>query len=356
MLKNLLKNIWQTDVNIHQKHFLSSTGVQHEHWGVACSIEELIALKQQARQVHFPYKRKSKAQLSGGKLSSLRGRGIDFDEVRSYQAGDEIRSIDWKVTARTGVAHTKVYREEKEKPVFILLDLRSPMFFGSSRYFKSVIACHCAALLGWSTVKNGDRLGALLFSDSEHQELKPRAGVKAVLGLINSSSKFSNDLLNKSSTANNLGNQSLASAVQKLNQVVRPGSLIYLLSDFHDFDEKTQQHLSLLGRHNDLIALRIFDPLEQTLPPAHSLSGSFAFTYSDPNKDSNAKLTEITELAADDKKIRQAYDQYFSEKYQRIETALLSIGISTKNISSAEEALSQLENRSINIRAGGLKK
>ena len=345
MLKNLFNKIWQTDVNLHQNFPQSGQGLQqHAHWGVSCSIEELISLKQQAQQIHFPYKRKSRAQLSGGKLSSLRGRGIDFDEVRAYQAGDEIRSIDWRVTARTGQAHTKVYREEKEKPVYILLDLRNTMFFGSSRYFKSVLACHCATLLAWSTVKNGDRLGALVFSDSAHQELKPKSGSKAVLNFINIASKFSQDLLEKNNSTSTPDKQTLASALQKLYQVVRPGSLIYLLSDFHDFDEKTQQHLSLLNRHNDLIALRIFDPLEKNLPRSQNASDSFAFTQSSTHRQGDLKQKEITELAAADKNIRQSYHEYFSRKQDALEHDLLSIGIPTKNISSAQEAFEQLEN------------
>ena len=353
MLKNLFKNIWQADVNIHSNFPRSGQGLQqHPHWGVTCSIEELIALKQQAQQIHFPYKRKSKALLSGGKLSSLRGRGIDFDEVRAYQAGDEIRSIDWRVTARTGQAHTKVYREEKEKPVYILLDLRNTMFFGSRRFFKSVIACHCATLLAWSTIKNGDRLGALVFSDSEHQELKPKSGTKAVLNFINIASKFSQNLLEKKNSSSTQTKQSLASALQKLHQVVRPGSLIYLLSDFQDFDKKTQQHLSLLNRHNDLVALRIFDPLEKNLPQPKNSSDSFAFTQNNYNQKIDLKPKEITELAAADKNIRQAYSDYFSRKQDALERDLLSIGISTKNISSAQEAFEQLENQTTKKNTG----
>ena len=260
------------------------TEKSHNNYGVTCSIDELISLKPQAEKLKFPLKRKSKSHLTGAKQSTLRGRGLDFDEVRAYQAGDEIRSIDWRVTAKTGTAHTKVYKEEKEKPVYVLLDLRSNMFFGSQHFFKSVSACHVASLLAWASLKNGDRFGALVFSENQHQEQKPKAGNKAALNFINIASHFSDQLLNKTQvnktkksqseiTTNHSDTQTenLNSALKKLQQVVRPGSLIYLISDFHDFSDETKKSVSMMSRHNDLIAIHISDPLEQALPQAKRL-------------------------------------------------------------------------------------
>jgi uncharacterized protein (DUF58 family) len=309
----------------------------NENFGVSCSIEELISLKLQAETLKFPLKRRSKSHLTGAKQSTLRGRGIDFDEVRAYQAGDEIRSIDWRVTARTGTTHTKIYKEEKEKPVYVLLDLRHNMFFGSQRYFKSVSACHVASLLAWASLKNGDRFGALVFSENQHQEQKPKSGNKAALNFINIAHRFSEQLLQSSQepqTEDNVNSETLSSALKKLQQVVRPGSLIYLISDFHDFDNEAKKSLSMLSRHNDLMAIHISDPLEQTLPQAKRL----LFTNSE------AKESAITEIQGQQKKVRSRYQEHFTSKNKHIENELLMVGVPSIYISSDSEAYTQLQN------------
>jgi uncharacterized protein (DUF58 family) len=305
--------------------------VQNENFGVSCSIDELIALKTSAEKLKFPLKRKSRSHLTGAKQSTLRGRGLDFDEVRAYQAGDEIRSIDWRVTARTGAAHTKVYKEEKEKPVYVLLDLRSPMFFGSCKYFKSVSACQVAALLAWASLKNGDRFGSLVFSEQAHQEQKPKAGNKAALNFINTASLFSKRLLETNNKIDET--ETLNSALNKLRQVVRPGSLIYMVSDFHDFDEETKKSVAMLSRHNDLMAIHISDPLEQALPEATRL----LFTNSE------AKETAITEIHGEQKKVRLAYKNYFTNKKKKIDNALLAAGIASIYISTDDDVYQQLQ-------------
>ncbi len=308
--------------------------------GVSCSIDELIALKMQAEKLQFPLKHKSRSHVSGGKRSSLRGRGLDFDEVRAYQAGDEIRAIDWKVTARTGEVHTKVYKEEKEKPVFVLLDLRKPMFFGSKRYFKSVSACHLASLLAWSSVKHGDRFGGIIFSESKSEEIKPKASNKAALNFIHIASEMSEAYFLDSTTKDeNKLDSSLNFAIDKLHQIVRPGSLIYLISDFHDFSEECKQKLSLISRHNDIIALNVSDPLERALPDAKRL----LFTNED------AQEQAITELHGNQKKTRQDYETFFEEKNSSLEQQLLDCRIPTIFISSADEAYEQLQLRNLKL-------
>ena len=122
--------------------------------------------------------------LAGPNKSNFRGRGIDFEEVRNYQPGDDIRSIDWRVTARTGTAHTKLFREERERPVLVAVDQRSSMFFGSSHCFKSVLAAQLASLLAWSALDAGDRVGGLVFNDASHREIRPRRSRKTVLALL----------------------------------------------------------------------------------------------------------------------------------------------------------------------------
>ncbi len=319
------------------KAFKFKSHAKNNEQYVSCSVEELIALKHQAKLIRYPIRHKSKSHLYGSKTSSLRGRGIDFDEVRAYQPGDEIRSIDWRVTARTGQVHTKVYKEEKEKPVYVLLDLRMPMFFGSKYQFKSVSACHLGSLLAWASLKNGDRFGALIFSEHAHEEIKPKSGNQAALSFINQASLYSKNLLTKDNAPHEVEHQkeqeSLASVLQKLQLLLRPGSLVYLISDFHDFDEDCTKALTLMSKHNDLIAMHIQDPLEKMLPQGKKLS----FTSSLSDED------QSTEIHGQHKATREQYQSYFEQQDKDLEQMLLQAGVPSYYINTGEDVHTQLQ-------------
>lgn len=203
------------------------------------------------------------ARQTGDFQSPFKGRGMEFDESRLYQAGDDIRNINWRVTARTGKPHTKLFREERERPVFLWLDLRPPMFFATRGCFKSVLAAQLASLLAWSANHHGDRTGGVIFSDTSHHELKPQRGKSAVLRLIN-------QIVNHSAWQSEKNMQAEASsglkALVRLRRVVRPGSMIFLISDFRNLDEIAMQQISLLSRHNDIAMIFVYDPLEANLP------------------------------------------------------------------------------------------
>jgi len=202
--------------------------------------------------------------MSGGHLSPYKGRGVEFDESRPYQPGDDLRTIDWRVTARTGKPHTKVFREERNRPIFVWLDLRRPMLFATRGEFKGVRAAEMAALIAWSAVAHGDRLGGLVFSESEHQELRPALGARAALRLLQAicTNSFWQP---PEATA---GVESDAErALQRLARVARPGSLIFLLSDFRRFGPDADRHLKRLASHCDLSLVHFFDPVEAELPP-----------------------------------------------------------------------------------------
>ena len=139
----------------------------------------LIGLHREAKNIPL-FSNSLNAQRAGSHLSSFRGRGMEYHESRPYQAGDDIRAIDWRVTARSGRTHTKVYREERERPVLLWVDLCRSMFFGTRNCFKSVLASKLAALLAWSSVQHGDRLGGLIFSERDHVEFRPRSGKASV--------------------------------------------------------------------------------------------------------------------------------------------------------------------------------
>ena len=227
------------------------------------TARELIDLQQQARQLDLAMRQPARAQLAGSHASRFRGRGMDFQESRSYQAGDDIRNMDWRVTARTGRPHIKLFEEERERPVILLVDLRPSMFFATRGALKSVVAARLAALLAWVTTRHGDRVGALLFNGGHH-ELEPRGGHRGVMQLIQALLRLTDPA---SAIESGLDAGSFNDSLVRLRRIVRPGSLIVLISDFYGLDEDSMKHLSRLRRHNDMLALQIVDPIELAAPP-----------------------------------------------------------------------------------------
>ncbi|MCW8934720.1 MAG: DUF58 domain-containing protein [Gammaproteobacteria bacterium] len=287
----------------------------------------LISLNRDARQL--PLNSASiRAQFNGQYLSTFKGRGMEFDESRPYQPGDDIRAMDWRVTARTGKAHSKVFREERERPVLLWVDYRQPMFFGTQQHFKSVLASKAAALLAWSTAHHGDRLGGLIFSETEHIELRPSRGKSASLHFIKQ--------LAQHSAWNNKNRQSVhtksaADALSRLQRVNKPGSLIFLISDFRNMDELGWAKLSQLSRHSDVVLISIYDPLEQQLPPAGN------YKISDGEKELN--------LNTYNKKQRQQYQQRFLNQQSQLKNSSIKMGMHYLNISTADEILPTLQKK-----------
>lgn len=228
--------------------------------GIRLGLAELVRYQQLARQVNLKPLTPPKAMMSGAYLTRAKGRGMEFDEARHYLPGDDIRAIDWRVTARTGKTHTKIYREERERPVFILCDLSYPMQFGSQLLLKSVQAAHTAAMLSWAASERGDKVGALIFNDAMHRECKPLSRKRAVLSLCHQLQRIQTMPV----TAPNP--TALGDACQRLRRLAKPGSLVYLISDFQAMQPQVEQHLTQLARHCEVHAIRIYDPLETSLP------------------------------------------------------------------------------------------
>jgi len=232
---------------------------------VRVTVPDLIRLNQNASTLSLWPPNTIRALQSGNYLSAFKGRGMEFDEVRPYQPGDDVRHLDWRVTARTGKAHTKLFREERERQVFLWIDYRTPMFFATRGVFKSVFAAQVAALLAWSTNHHNDRIGGLIFSDYQHHELKPQRGKAQVLHLL----KQLVTMQDKSAPSQ-IDQDAAQHALMRLRRVAHPGSLIFLISDFRNLNAKAESSLLQVAKHNDVVMLFVYDPLESQLPPAGS--------------------------------------------------------------------------------------
>ncbi|MCK5819209.1 MAG: DUF58 domain-containing protein [Psychromonas sp.] len=235
--------------------------------GVDIQLSELIGYKQHAKIRLEPIASVAYSARTGKYLAKIKGRGMEFLEVRHYQVGDDVRSIDWAVTARTGKAHTKLYQEEKERPVFILVDLSDSMIFGSQLVFKSVQAMHLAALLSWQANQRNDRLGGIIFNQNKVSELKPTARSKGLLSFLYQGQNLClSKPLAATSDELNTAKQTLLAQLKHLYRLAQTGCQIHLISDFSQIDNACKKVINRMKKHNQISAWQINDPLELTLP------------------------------------------------------------------------------------------
>ncbi|MGH1461029.1 MAG: DUF58 domain-containing protein [Neptuniibacter sp.] len=225
------------------------------------TLDELVSLR------FWPpargQKRERMAIREGHHLSNVRARGMEYDDVREYQPGDDIRHLDWRLMARTGEAHTKLFREERERPVFVITDLRAPMHFATQGHFKSVLASYAAAMVIWTTLSSGDRVGGQILTAQENNLFKPSSNRQQVMQMIAalSGSFGQSEELETTQPA-----VSLADKLIEVEALLSSGTILYLFSDFHDADPILEQHLMRLSQRCELKLVLISDPLESQLP------------------------------------------------------------------------------------------
>ena len=291
---------------------------------ISVSQAGLIRLNGPARAIALNVLRVNSLQ-SGAYVSHFRGRGMEFDESRPYQPGDDPRSIDWRVTARSTTAYTKLFREERERPVLVVTDLRSNMHFATRGCFKSVNAARAAALIAWAAHHRGDRLGGLIFGDTTHRELKPRLGRRAALRFVHQLAEHK-DWQNRGVPE---GGEPLTQAMSALRRVARPGSLVVVISDFIGFDRAAQSYLSSVARHNEVLAVFMNDPLERQLPPP----GRYRIVSP------NDELAIDTYAAA----ARRDYENDFAKRSHDLESFCHRYGVHLMPMSTDDDPVSTLQ-------------
>ncbi len=298
--------------------------VSHKSELVSVQLKTLVNLAKQAALLKLRHAT-IRSKLSGGFISRLKGRGMEFDEARPYQPGDDIRSIDWRVTARTGKTHTKLFREERDRPVFISVDNRPAMHFATRGVFKSVQTAKIAALLAWTAQQQGDCIGGQVFTDKNCQELKPQNGKHAVL-------RFFNALIKPSTSPEQ--EMTLEHALARLFQHARPGSRVYIISDFRGFDrpeenQKAENHLAKLSRHCDVILIHIYDPLESHLPE----KGQYRFTN---NEDQDVVID-----TSDNQRLL-AYQQHYQNRLDYLQKISKKLGMAFLQCSTTDNPIEVL--------------
>ncbi|CAM4445640.1 MAG: hypothetical protein LEGION0398_MBIBDBAK_00652 [Legionellaceae bacterium] len=235
--------------------------------GTSITLTELIKLESIAHGLSVTNTLVTNSIQGTGYLSHFRGRGMEFDQVRQYQIGDDIHTIDWRVTARMGKLHTKVFQEEHQNTILFLIDDSLSMQFGTKVAYKSVIAAKIAAILAWIAAKKGDRLGSVIFSEFINEITPFKSSQPGLFQLFHALTKPKKLALLKNE---NPLNQALQQILFKNIKT----SLIFIISDFYQMNEETQKMLRCLQQNNELAAICIYDPLEKTLP---TIKGKYSF-------------------------------------------------------------------------------
>jgi uncharacterized protein (DUF58 family) len=282
---------------------------------VYTDLASLVRLQHEARDFSFLPRQPVHSILSGKYASRLRGRGMDFEEVRSYAPGDDIRTIDWKVTARTREPHTKIYNEERERPVLFVVDQTASMFFGSQTSMKSVTAAEATALGAWRVLKQGDRVGGVVFGRDDTLEVKPRRSQKAVLQLLQAVVILNNEL----KPGQPLVSDRLNQALQQAERLAHHDFLIVPISDFSQANDDTTKLMGRMAQHNDLLAIHVSDPMEREIPASEIVLS-----------DGDQQLS-VNPYEAD---LRGRFKDDFDQRLLRLQARLMSYRIPVLRIST----------------------
>ncbi|MCP3397373.1 DUF58 domain-containing protein [Bradyrhizobium sp. CCGB20] len=286
----------------------------------------MIALEYRGRKVSFLPRQPVHSLLSGRFASRMRGRGLNFEEIRDYRAGDDVRSIDWKVTARLQKPHIRVFNEERDRQTILVVDQRLSMFFGSRRAMKSVTAAEAAAIGAWRVLGAGDRAGAVVFGDRELVEVRARRSRATVLQILAA--------IVAQNQALGVG-RGLVSAPAMLNTALDHArrraphdAVIVIISDFDGADTTTRELVKALARHNDVIAALVHDPLQSDLPPSASMTVT----------DGELQIRLDVGRAS----VRKSVSQATQDRLKGIFDWTREIGIPVLPLSAAEDTAAQL--------------
>jgi len=287
-------------------------------------VQDLIALQGHAATLGLHPAGPARAQLAGSHQSRFRGRGMDYQESRPYQAGDDVRSMDWRVTARTTTPHVKLYQEERERPVILFVHLHAGMFFGTRGMLKSALAARVAALLAWAAVERGDRVGAMI-ADGTHCELPPRGGKQGVLQLVRQLVAHTDPRLGLAADANAVD---LNAGLRRLCRVSLPGSQVLLVGDFHGIDDESGRLLHRLRQHCDVVALQVADPIELAPPPP----ARYGVAVGDEHG-----VLDLRSSAA-----RRAFEEHFAAHHRAVAAIMRRHAIGHARLRTDEDVVSAL--------------
>ncbi|WP_334162590.1 DUF58 domain-containing protein [Achromobacter insolitus] len=293
---------------------------------VQVRIADLMALEPAARGLGFFSRQPVRSILAGQHGSRLRGRGLDFEELRRYLPGDDLRQLDWRASQRLGKPYVRTYSEERDRPSLVVVDQRMGMYFGSVRSFKSVVAARVAALSAWMAFQAGDRVGGVVFSDAGMDSVRPLRSRERIQALFAAIARRSQSMR---------ADQPDVDASGRLNQALEGtlahaphDCLVCLISDFAGADDTTLRLLRTLAAHNDVVATLVYDPLALRIP----LRGRLVVTQGELQ----------VEVAADRKQVREPLSAFFSGRLHDVAELLRRSRVPLLSIDTADDTATQL--------------
>ena len=290
------------------------------------SLNDLLKMEHLSRGFSFlASKQKVRSILGGKHASKLRGRGLDFEEVRNYVPGDDIRNIDWKVTARTQKTHSRVYSEEKEKPALIIVDQSKSMFFGSQKKTKSVVAAEIAALTAFKVLKEGDRVGGVVFADNGIDIIYPKRDRKNILRFLEKIVTRNRELIDSEPME---FNKALNNVLSKVKNIVTHDFLVVVISDFHRYNPDLTKFISRLSLHNDVILTKVYDPMEKMIPETKIIAG-----------DTKRQLL----LDGGERKLRDRFENTFINDFEKFKEQMKKHRIPVISIDTVKDTDVQLK-------------
>lgn len=293
---------------------------------VFVSLSDLLSMESISRGFSFlASKQRVKSILGGKHASKLRGRGLDFEEVRNYVPGDDVRNIDWKVTARTKKTHLRVFTEEKEKPALIIVDQTKSMFFGSQYKTKSVVAAELAALSAFKVAKEGDRVGGVVFGDKGIDIILPKRNRKNILLFLEKVTKRNRELINSTPEDFDIH---LKEIFVKVRNLVTHDFLVVVISDFQRYSEDVVKQISYLSAHNDVVLAKVYDPMERDLMPSKFIGG-----------DTKNQIS----IDGTNKKLKKEFQEGFDADYLKFESEMRKHRIPLFKVNTVEEVSEQIK-------------
>jgi uncharacterized protein (DUF58 family) len=294
--------------------------------GAYADLDALVALQFKAQGYTLRHNQPVHSLLFGRRASHVHGRGLDFEELRSYVSGDDVRSIDWRVTARMRKPYLRVYSEERDRPTMLVVDQRINMFFGSRVSMKSVVAAEVAALAAWRVFQQGDRVGVFVFNDDFTEEVKMRRSRATVLRILDRITN-QNRLLRGDSPVQPRPSR-LNMVIEAVARVCHHDALILIASDFDGAEDTTRDLLLHLSRSNDVVCCLVYDPLAVHLPPAEQLVVS------------NGELQ--VEMMLGEEKVRTSILDASDRRLRSILSWQHELGVPVLPINTAEDVAAQL--------------
>ena len=281
-------------------------------------IDDLLELRHQAHTLGLASHHLVNTSFSGLYASVFRGTGLDFEEVREYREGDDIRNMEWNVTARTNVPHLKIFREERERSVVLCIDRGPHMSFGTRGTFKSVQAAKAAALLGWAASRLHDRVGGMLFGDRDQgmQYFRPTKDRRALWRLLHA--------LTQEGATDQPSEDCLAEALQRADRGTATGSLVFVIADMNREIQNLEQTLGRMTQHHTLVLLPIDDPADRELPEM----GRVTFVGPDG---------ESMEIDTGNRQARARYTREWEARRQRLQGLSNRLGITLMPVATNEE-------------------